>query len=337
MSQRHGLGIVVVVMTMVLIASSAFAAQSPSASLKPMRLTVVVGPSVSVVYAYWVGVTRAIRKVYPQLEFTVMEASGGLDGVKKVRSGQADFSNTTADLTWTSFNGEESFKGQPLKDGRVLWCYDLWTYQWAVAKASGVKSLDGLKDKPFNPGPAGSAMSALAKSLFKEYGIEARIHDATAAAASEAMQNRQIIGVGKLGPIPDSYLQQIATTIPLNIVGLTKDQQKKLTDKYAYFLPVTVPAKAYGESDEALTVAVVMGGFATTSLPQEAGYAFFKAMWEGGKGEWQAALPQAKDNNIPELTLKSANLLHAGTVQYLQEKGLKVPERLIPPEYKPVK
>jgi hypothetical protein len=35
--------------------------------------------------------------------------------------------------------------------------------------------------------------------------------------------------------------------------------------------------------------------------------------------------------------LKSANLLHAGTVQYLQEKGLKVPERLIPPEYKPVK
>ena len=35
-------------------------------------------------------------------------------------------------------------------------------------------------------------------------------------------------------------------------------------------------------------------------------------------------------------TLASAIPLHAGTVQYLIEKGVSVPESLIPPEYIPV-
>jgi hypothetical protein len=83
-------------------------------------------------------------------------------------------------------------------------------------------------------------------------------------------------------------------------------------------------------------VGVLTGAQATSDLPEEAGYAFIKAMWEGGKSIWQAAYPSAANINALELTLKSPIPLHAGAVRYLKEKGLTVPAKLIPPEYKPM-
>jgi TRAP-type uncharacterized transport system substrate-binding protein len=102
-------------------------------------------------------------------------------------------------------------------------------------------------------------------------------------------------------------------------------------------VPFTIPAKTYGDTQEVLTIGELDGGHTLSDLPGEVGYAFFKAMWEDGKPFWQAAYPSAANNNVIEMTLKSSVPLHAGTVRYLTEHGIKVPERLIPPEYKPAK
>ena len=51
-------------------------------------------------------------------------------------------------------------------------------------------------------------------------------------------------------------------------------------------------------------VAVLTGGGDFSDLPEEVGYAFFRAMWEGGKSQWQRAYPSAANNNVIELTLR---------------------------------
>ena len=61
-----------------------------------------------------------------------------------------------------------------------------------------------------------------------------------------------------------------------------------------------------------------------------------KAMFEDGRDVWSVAYPQGAEKDLIELTLQSPIPLHAGTVQYLKEKGVEIPETLIPEEYKDV-
>jgi hypothetical protein len=297
--------------------------------------TFAAAPSTSPVYAYWVAIAKAVKTVYPQYNITVTETTGALDITKRVRARQAAVGNSMGDLDHYNYNGEEQFKGQPNRKARIIWYFDHLISQWAVAKASGIKTIEGLNGQEFNPGGAGGGIVGITKKTMALFDVKPRYYEGTQASAQEALLNRQIVGLSKAGPVPDSFIQQINASLPIELVGLTKAQQDKALQAYPYWAPFTIPAKTYGDSQEVLTVGVLVGAQATSDLPEEAGYAFFKAMWEGGKSIWQAAYPSAANINALELTLRSPIPLHAGAVRYLKEKGIPVPDRLIPPEYKP--
>jgi TRAP transporter TAXI family solute receptor len=308
--------------------------KTPEVVIKGGNYTFAAAPSVSPVYTYWVSIAKAVKTVYPQFNITVTETTGALDITKRIRAKQAALGNSMADLDYTSYLGEEQFQGQPNKKMRILWYYDFLIAQWAVAKSSGIKSIEGLTGKDFNPGGAGGGIVPITKKIFEMFGVKPKYFEATQQSAIEAIENRHIIGLSKTGPVPDSFFQQIMPSVELEMVGLTKEQQAKAIEKYPYWVPYTVPAKTYGNSQEVQTVAVLTGGQTTSDLPEEVGYAFFKAMWEGGKSQWQRAYPSAANNDVIELTLRSPIPLHAGAVRYFIEHGVQVPDRLIPPEYK---
>ena len=308
--------------------------KTPEVVVKGGNYTFAAAPSVSPVYTYWVSIAKAVKTVYPQFNITVTETTGALDITKRVRAKQAALGNSMADLDYTSYLGEEQFQGQPNKKMRILWYYDFLIAQWGVAKSSGIKSIEGLTGKDFNPGGAGGGIVPITKKIFEMFGVKPKYFEATQQSAIEAIENRQIIGLSKTGPVPDSFFQQIMPSVELEMIGLTKEQQAKAIEKYPYWVPYTIPAKTYGNSQEVQTVAVLTGGQTTSDLPEEVGYAFFKAMWEGGKSQWQRAYPSAANNDVIELTLRSPIPLHAGAVRYFIEHGVQVPDRLIPPEYK---
>jgi TRAP transporter TAXI family solute receptor len=319
----------------ILLAGSAALAAGGEPTIKGGNYTFAAAPSTSPVYTYWVSIAKAVKTVYPQFNITVTETTGALDITKRVRARQAAVGNSMGDLDYANFNGEEQFKGQPNKKARILWYFDHLIAQWVVTRASGIKTIEGLSNQDFNPGGAGGGIVPITKKTFELFGVKPRYFEGTQSAAMDAMLNRQIVGCSKTGPVPDSFFQQIMASLPIEIVGLTKEQQAKAIEKYSYWDPFTIPARTYGDSQEVRTVGVLVGGQATSDLPEEAGYAFFKAMWEGGKPIWQSAYPSAAKIDVIEYTLRSAIPLHAGTVRYLTEHGIKVPERLVPPEYKP--
>ena len=323
--------------TLLLFSGSLTSAASPPPPPKGGNYTFSATPATSPLYAYWVAVAKGIKKAYPQFNITITEPTGALDSIKRVRTKQAAVGNCMAALDYASYMGEEQFAGQPSKKDRILWYHDYLIAQWGVIKSSGIKTIEGLDGKDFNPGGAGGGIVFMTKKTFAMWGVKPKYYEATQASAIEATLNRQIIGLSKAGPVPDSFFQQILANMPIEMVGLTREQQAKVVAKYNYWVPFTIPAKTYGDTQEVLTIGELDGGHTLSDLPEEVGYAFFKAMWEDGKPLWQAAYPSAANNNVIEMTLKSVVPLHAGTVRYLTEHGIKVPERLIPPEYKPVK
>lgn len=318
-------------------AGLAFAGSSSEPVIKGGTYTFAAAPSTSPVYAYWVAIAKAVKTVYPQFNITVSETTGALDITKRVRARQAAVGNSMGDLDFYNYNGQEQFKDQANKKARIIWYFDHLIAQWAVSKGSGIKTIEGLDGKEFNPGGAGGGIVGITKKALALFNVKPRYYEGTQASAQEALLNRQIIGLSKAGPVPDSFIQQINANLPVEIVGLTTAQQAKALETYPYWAPFTIPAKTYGDSQEALTVGVLVGAQTTSDLPEEAGYAFIKAMWEGGKPIWQAAYPSAANINALELTLRSSIPLHAGTVRYLKERGVAVPDRLIPPEYTPAR
>jgi len=311
------------------------AAKKAEVVIKGGNYTFAAAPSTSPVYSYWVAIAKAVKKVYPQFNITVTETTGALDITKRVRAKQAAVGNSMGDLDFANYAGEEQFQGQPNKKARIIWYFDHLIAQWAVSKASGITSLAGLTGKDFNPGGAGGGIVPITKKTFELLGVKPRYFEGTQSSAMEAMLNRQIVGLSKTGPVPDSFFQQIVANMPIELLGLTKEEQVKALDKYPYWSAFTIPAKTYGDTRETLTVAVLVGAQTTSDLPEEVGYAFFKAMWEGGKSIWQAAYPSAANINVLQHTLQSSIPLHAGAVRYLKEQGVSVPDRLVPPEYKP--
>lgn len=318
-------------------AGLAFAGSSSEPVIKGGTYTFAAAPSTSPVYAYWVAIAKAVKTVYPQFNITVSETTGALDITKRVRARQAAVGNSMGDLDFYNYNGQEQFKDQANKKARIIWYFDHLIAQWAVSKGSGIKTIEGLDGKEFNPGGAGGGIVGITKKALALFNVKPRYYEGTQASAQEALLNRQIIGLSKAGPVPDSFIQQINANLPVEIVGLTTAQQAKALETYPYWAPFTIPAKTYGDSQEALTVGVLVGAQTTSDLPEEAGYAFIKAMWEGGKPIWQAAYPSAANINALELTLRSSIPLHAGTVRYLKERCVAVPDRLIPPEYTPAR
>ncbi len=305
-----------------------------TSSGKTEFLTIGAPPASSALYGYWVAATKAIEKVYPELKFTVTESQGAVDISKRVRNGMVPVGNSVSSTDYESYNGLGSFKDEPFKDLRLIWYFDSTPIQWIVTKDSGVKELIDLNGKKFNPGSTNSSAEAITKIVFEELGIEPDYFPAVQADAADAVVNRQIIGTSKAGPAPDSFVQQIQGSLDIDLLSIPEEDIKKITEKYKYLVPYTIPAGTYEGIDyDVHTVTVLMGAQTTSKLPKDIGYKMLKAISEDGKNDIDTAYPIGAKNDITELTLNSQVPLHAGAVQYLKEIGIEVPEELIPPEY----
>lgn len=295
-------------------------------------------PSSSQYYAYWVGVAKAINAVYPQFQIDVSETQGAVDSTKRCRTGDEIIGICTSSTAVDSYNGTGSFQGDPDPKARILWYFDKSYVQMVVAKSAGIKSVSDLNGKKFNPGGTGTSAAQSEMQILDLLNVKPNLFESSQNDAGEAVTNHQIIGATKLGIVPDSFIMQIAASIDIDLVSLTDDEVSKVCAAHPDLSPATIPAGSYkGVDHEVKTVMSLQGCQTTTDLvDQELGYMLVKAMCEGGHSVWAQAYPSGANIDILDLTLDSTVPLSAGTVQYMVEKGYKVPEKLIPPEYVPV-
>lgn len=310
------------------------AAETKASSGEDVFWTVAAPPASSALYPYWVSLGEAISSVYPQYKITVSESQGAVAITKSVRNGDADFGNSVSATDYESYNGTGTFDGQPNKDSRMLFYYEVTAEMFCVTEESGIKTIADLDGKKFNPGGTGTAAEDICKKILDLYGYKPDYFTASQADASDAYSNREIVGTIKLGPVVDSYVMQLDAAVPVNLISLSDEEIAKIREAYPYLIEVTVPGGTYdGVDEDVKTVGTPQGCQTTAALSQQDGYNICKAVFEDGKAIWQAAYPTGADNDYVALTLASTVPLHAGTVQYLTEIGVEVPEELIPEEY----
>jgi len=307
---------------------------SNSSSSEKVFLTLAASPSSAAIYPYWVAIAKGIQETYPEFSITVSETQGSLDGTKRIRSGESDLGNGIANTDLENYKGTGAFEGEPFPDARLFWYYDATQYNIVVSKESGITDLDGLTGEKFSSGGTGMTVSLITEDILDYLGVKPDYFDSGKTDAGEAVGNRQIVGIAATGVVPDSFVMQINAALPVNIIDLPDDVRDKIIEQFPYMIKSEIPANTYEGIDYVVhNLSFYQGCQTTANLSQENGYKIVKAMNENGRQYWESTSASAAKQDVLEITLNSTIPLHAGTVQYMVEQGIDVPEHLIPPEY----
>ena len=314
-------------------------APAAPAKVETKYMTIAAPPSTSALYTYFVAIGKAIQETYPEYNLTVSESQGIADIINKISNGDAIIGNSTTAADYELYFGTGSYADKQNQDARVLWYYDVTPIQIAVAVDTGITDIYELEGQKFNPGATGGATAQAVTNAFAVLGIQPAYFEATQGDAADAYGDRQIVGTTKQGSAPDSFVLQLNTARDVQLLSFTEEDLAKIAEQYPYLTPTVIPANTYDfAAYDVRTFQVVGSVQTTTELSQEDGYKFIKAVFEGsGYDTVVAAYPATGKYDLVDLLLSSAcSKLHSGTVQYLTELGVEVPEALIPAEYVPV-
>jgi len=319
------------------VAGLLFLAAGEARAAETRFMNFAAPPGSSNYYPYWVAVAKAVQNAYPEFKINVSESQGAIDIVRKIRAGMTPVGNSQSNSDYDNYHGLGLFKGKPNKEARIMWYFDESPIQLIVLEEANVKTIKDLEGKKFNPGGTGTATAIITRLIMDTLGVKPKYFEAGQGSASDAVANRQIVGTVKTGNIlgPDSYVMQIKASVPVDLISLTPEEQKAVSEKYPYMIPWTIPAGQYDWiAHDTNTVKIAMGATTTTKLSQEDGYRMIAAvMSPEGRKVVDAAFPNGAKQDTIQLTLQSKTPLHAGTVQYLHEQGVEVPAELIPDEY----
>lgn len=306
-----------------------------TAHAQKKRLAMGCTQTASSHYAYCVGAAKAINLTVPDVDITVVETGATVDNLKRMMKGTLDYGLVTPEQVYLAWKGQENWKDTPFPDIRVMWMYTVSANYTVVREETGIRSIHELGGKKFNPGIRGSATEKMTEAVLTDLGIKPDWQRMGTADAVDAMKDKRIVGYAKAGNgfALDASTMDIATATPVRVLPFTEAEMKKVKELKPHIPWVKVPAGSIKGMGEFWTTAIIVGFAAPKSFPADVVYRIVKAVSEGL--EHQKAAFKGTTDDIPRLTVEaSQSPLHAGAVRYFREKGLKVPDHLVPPEAK---
>jgi uncharacterized protein len=305
----------------------AFSQSTPPAwKSKPYKF--VMTPSESADYLYAAMVATTISKD-TGLSLTVLESAGSEENMHRIQKKQAEIGCVEISTI------QRTFKDQ--HDLRLIFLYAPGVWQMVVAKEANIKQLKDLDGKKWNPGPAGGGSTRITMQILDLFGVKANLFQGTLSDASDAYDDRQIVGYSYRGTggEPTPAIVQSNASRPIDFIRLSDDEIAKIIEKFPDMKKAVIQAKLYPGQDEPIPTILNWGTViaANKDVPMEAVYEFTKSYWKN----FQSIVKQYPGVALtsPEKTVNEGALpLHKGAIKYYQEIGLKIPENLIPKEAK---
>ncbi|MDR3356320.1 MAG: TAXI family TRAP transporter solute-binding subunit [Spirochaetaceae bacterium] len=266
--------------------------------------------------------------------FTSETTGGSTANIKLLQNGDAELGVVMTSALQEATEGKAEWTGGVKHDKLrgLVPLYPSWLTIYTT-RDSGIKTLRDFNGKRVGLGSKGAAMDSIFRQFFKDEGIvPAQIHNDGHGATATALNNG-VINVALLFSYPPfAAIAELETSKDLFFVPLNPAEQTALTTKYPFYSKHAIPAGSYkGVTEDVPGVSEWNLLAVSVDVPEREAYLLTKTLFEN-QADMLAIHPSAK-YMTPENCLKFNIPLHAGTVRYLKEIGVSVPEELIPPEY----
>jgi uncharacterized protein len=289
-------------------------------------------------YAHVVLYAKAVHQVYPkEISITVVETGGWVENLSRMRQGLLKLASVNPISAYQAFHGLHDFKDQKNPNIRMLLVSAFTPQTFIVGKNTGVTTIEGLKGVKMAWNPL-TTSERLARMFLDALGVQPDYKLGGTSSNLEAIKAGTVDAWSRPG-FRDGAIMELALSRPLNFLNVTDEQLKKYNEKYpAQGKPILSPAGQYKGQEKAYqTLAFMEGDMVDKDVPADVIYKIMKAIYEKRMDmvKVDASRREGGFADFPKLTMEYCDVyLHPGAVKFYQELGLKVPEKLLPPEMK---
>lgn len=320
---------------MIFSCCAALAAGDIPVPKSPERFSAAGGSSGGNFYVVAAGIASYLNQQLPEyFNFTSEETGGGTANLIMIQDGEAEIGVTmTSSLEEAALGEAEWTNGRKLDKLRGLVpLYPSYMTIYGLT-STGATTLSDLSGKVVGLGSKGAAMDSVLRDAFGKLGItpSSIFNDGHGATATAVGANQVDVAVLFSLP-PFAAIAELEASKDLTFIGLNEEEQKFLCDNYSFYSPATMPAGSYkGVTEDIPTVSEWNMLVTSCDVSEDYVYLITKTLLEnnGALQEYYTGLSYVTAEN--EMNFNCP--LHAGTVRYLVEQGIEVPDALIPPEY----
>ncbi len=264
---------------------------------------------------------------------TVEVGAGSTANVKLINNNEATFGCFNAPTAYEGWEGLNWAKGQKHQNSRIILHQNNSYFQLYALKKTGIRSIYDLNGKSVGVGPIGGAPHTLFPPLLAELGIKpSRYVNAGISDLDSQLRDGMLDVNANATGVPWVAIKEIETVLDVNVFGVgSKDLAKapKYKASYPFVAYANIPKGTY----KALTQDMEAGMFGSfyavnKTLPDDFVYEVCKKYFEN-PDILIAAHPSCREARLDGV-LFSPIPLHPGAIKYYREKGVKVPDRLIP-------
>ncbi len=258
------------------------------------------------------------------------EVTGGpVQNVTLVQTGDHLMGLVTMGPAYDAWNGKsELAPGLEHKDVRALFPMYQTPFQVIALKSSGITSVSDLAGKRVSVGPAGGTPGTYWPQFMAALGVEATISNAGAADAGGQLTDGLIDAFAFAAGVPISAFAELAAQQDVVMFGFTDEERAKVLEAFPAMAPLTIPAGTYAGHDyDQNTVALWNFAIAHKDMPDTLAYEITKLALDN-PDRMKQIHAAAKETLLENWDKNTFMPFHPGTVKYLEEKGISVPDTL---------
>lgn len=308
-------------------------AQAPKPAAAPQIVNINVATATTGGAYYPIGnaIAQLWNEKVPGVKASAQATNGTPHNIQLLAKKDAEAAIGQSGVVYQAVNGVGAYKDQ----GKQTF-FSAMTHlypnvmQWVVRRELPAKSLAELKGRRIVPGPQNSATELNSREMLDVVGLDYRTKGDLKAdyldysQAAEQLKNKQTEVIMIAGGVPTAAVLDVMTTGEGKLLSLPDDYIPKLTAKYPWYFPITIPAGSYrGQEADVRTVAVANMLIVRNDLPEGLVHDLVRTMYDnaGSLAQSHAAMKafQLEDG------LKGISGivdLHPGAAKFFRSKGL---------------
>ena len=289
------------------------------------KITLATGGTSGMYYAVGNALATTLNEKLTKSTLEVTSTGASKANVQEIASNDSQMAILQSDVlnyAHQGSGGEAMFQGNAQKG--ALWVAGLYNETVQLVSKTDITDISQLKGKSVVVGDVGSGTALNAEQVLEAYGMtfnDIKVINGSFSTGADMLKNGQCDAVFTVAGTPTAALMELASTYTFNVLSLSPEAVKFLTDKYPFLVQENMPANTYKNQDkEVVCVAVKAVLVASDKLSEDVVYEITKALFENQKALGQAA------SKLEPLTNQSAVDgsfdLHPGALKYYKEAGI---------------
>jgi uncharacterized protein len=271
------------------LAAAATALAAPRlARAQGTQLAIATGTTGGVYYPLGGGMANLLSRNIPGMSATVEVTGGSVANCQLLGAGRVGMIITQVDAAVDAVRGVERFRGRPVAVRAIAVLYTN-RMQVVTTEASGIKTMEDLKDKRISTGAPGSATEVMAFRLLEAVGLD-KDKDFRARERLSPAESTNAIKDGKLDAyffvsgVPTSAVTDLAASPGIQIALVDHARYvPKIVEKYGpVYFPEVIPAGTYpGQKTDNQQMSVGNIIAVLDTMPAEQVAKIIEVIWNG--------------------------------------------------------